>query len=168
MKRIISVILVVSLLVSIGVGVFGASALTKDDLYNKFVSKSKISHYVTTQVKNFVRANDFTEEQLTALDGILDEFLALNLSDKGRSGHMYTLSEMQSVEALISKACNVMNWTARYDVNPNPVHKGDITFKLFDKNGKLIFEYDGDIVSKTGELPDNTMHGLQLWALFAS
>lgn len=43
----------------------------------------------------------------------------------------------------------------------------DIVFKLYDSRGTLIFEYDGDLVKKTGAEQENALQASEIGMLVA-
>ena len=151
MKKLITLILSVLLLVGIFAGTMTASAkqYTKQDIVD-VVSTSPIYKYISGDVKNLARALDATDDQLNELYGIATRFAALKLDAKKWSAHKFSTAEINQVLALIDEACDVLDLHYTFVPSNDPKHTGDIVFKVYDANNKLIYSFDGDVVKKTG------------------
>ncbi len=142
-----------------------ANAYTQEDLLNEFKT-IPASHWVLADIENLNKTMTLTEEQCNALWPILQEVKALVPEDNGPSvyhgtnhgntGRAYSAEVVAKVLDYIREACKITGCTFVKSLVPNPTHDIDIVFKLYDKTGKLIFEYDGDLVKQTGgETPKN-------------
>lgn len=164
MKKLLSVLLTMLLLLGVFAGTMTASAeqYTKEDII-KVVSTSPIYKYISGDIKNLSRTINATDEQLNELYAIAERFAALKLDGKHGSAHDYTQAEIQSVMALIDEACEVLDLTYTFVPSADPKHARDIVFKVYDANNKLIYSFDGDVVKKTGA--DQTALYVTLMAL---
>ena len=150
MKRLVSFFLVLAIIATLSIGALSTSAETIDDIVKKFTDKSPIAKYIAGDVKNLAKSVKFTDDQLKEVSNLVDEFLALGITDRGPSADKYPKSQQTAVLKLLDKFC--ANTGFRYEVlnTASPKHTGDIKVKLYDNNNKLIYVFDGDIVSKTG------------------
>lgn len=136
-----------------------ASAYTQEDLMEEFKT-IPASHWVLADFENLSKTMTLTEEQCNALWPILQEVKALLPEDNGPSvwhgsnhgntGRAYDAVVVARVMDHIRAACKITGCTFVKSLVPNPTHDVDIVFKLYDKDGILIFEYDGDLVKQTG------------------
>ncbi|MBE6678473.1 MAG: hypothetical protein E7597_06740 [Ruminococcaceae bacterium] len=136
-----------------------ASAYTQEDLMEEFKT-IPASHWVLADFENLSRTMRLTEEQCNQLWPILQEVKALLPTDNGptvhagtnngNTGRMYSAEVVAQVMDHIRAACRITGCTFVKSLVPNPTHEIDIVFKLYDSTGKLIFEYDGDLIKQTG------------------
>ncbi len=136
-----------------------ASAYTQEDLMEEFKT-IPASHWVLADFENLSRSMRLTEEQCNELWPLLQEVKALLPTDNGptvhagtnngNTGRMYSAEVVARVMDLIRAACRVTGCTFVKSLVPNATHSMDIVFKLYDSTGKLIFEYDGDLIKQTG------------------
>ena len=150
MKRIIAIMTAVMLLVS--VLAVSASATTKADLLTE-AAKSPIYKYVKVAVENAARTVTITDEQAEQLLPLVKKAVAAVATDRGPTfaNHdlFYTLGEHKVVMNCIDEACAILGWTYAFEDSHDPKHPNDHVFRVHDQTGKIIFEYDGDIVADT-------------------
>ena len=158
-KKALTFVVALSLLISLLGGTISASAYTQQDLLEEFAT-IPASHYVYADIENLSKTMELTEEQCNQLWPILQEVKALVPTDNGPSvyhgsnhgntGRAYSAEVVAKVLDNIRAACKITGCTFVKSLVPNPTHDIDIVFKLYDSTGKLIFEYDGDLVEETG------------------
>lgn len=150
MKRLVSFFLVLAIIATLSIGALSTSAETIDDIVKKFTDNSPVAKYIAGDVKNLAKSVQFTDNQLKEVSKLVDEFLALGIADRGPTADNYPKSQQTAVFNLLDKFCASTGF--RYEILSTAAakHAGDITVKLYDNNNKLIYVYDGDIVSKTG------------------
>ena len=152
MKKVAVFLLALMLLVGTMIGTFSVSAetqYTKDQLVAK-VSESAIYKYIKGDITNLARTTELTDAQINALYVVAEKFIALNLTDKGPSAEKYAATEVTAVLGLVQEACDIMNYTYKFEVTADAAHAGDGVFKVYDASGKMVYTYDGDAVKKTG------------------
>ena len=49
----------------------------------------------------------------------------------------------------IDEACAILRYTYTVTPSTDPKHPNDHVFMFYNENGKLVFQYDGDVVSDT-------------------
>lgn len=129
--------------------------VTKSDLLEE-MAKSPIYKYIKKKVENAARSIEVTDEQAALLMPIVKRGVALVPEDNGPGvfdkdkGLLYSRETVKEVELCIADACKVMGFTYTFHSAPDPKHLGDITFFVYDQNGHIVFEYDGDTVAETG------------------
>lgn len=158
-KRIIVFLVTVSLLVGVLGGSLSASAYTQQDLLEEFAT-IPASHWVYADIEKLSDTMQLTEEQCNQLWPILQAVKELVPEDNGptvymgsnhnNAGRAYSVEVVAQVLDYIRAACKITGCTFVKSLVPEQTHEIDIVFKLYDKDGKLIFEYDGDLVKKTG------------------
>ncbi len=158
MKR-IAVFCAVLVILTVSLSSVSAFAYTQDDLLNEFKT-IPASHWVLADIENLNKTMTLTEEQCNALWPILQEVKALLPEDKGptvyagtnhnNAGRAYDAETVAKVMDYIREACRITDCSFVTSLVPHPTHDIDIVFKLYDKSGTLIFEYDGDLVKQTG------------------
>ena len=147
MKRVIAfLIVVISAFCAMGVS---ASAATKSDILQEF-RKTVVSKYTIIKAENALRGINITPEQGDEIVKRIKEVSAVVNTDKGISAHTYSVSEVTLVMRHISEVCGMLGLRYEYVMADEIFHSGDIVFRCYDAAGKLIFEYDGDLISKTG------------------
>ncbi len=139
--------------------VITAGAYTQDDLLEEFKT-IPASHWVLADIENLSKTMTLTEEQCNQLWPILQEVKALVPEDNGptvyqgtnhnNGGRAYSAETVAKVLDCIRAACKVTGCTFVKSLVSDPTHSIDIVFKLYNNEGKLIFEYDGDLVKQTG------------------
>lgn len=153
MKKFVVLAMTLVLLLGVFAGSFSVAAATqytKNDVVKK-LSESAVYKYVEGDLRNLSRSVNASQEQINALYGVAEKFVALNLKDKGASAHGYTNEEITQVLALVDEACDVMGYTFDFQLVKNSKHKGDFQFSVYNAKGKVVYAYDGDAVKKTGE-----------------
>lgn len=161
MKRFIAAILTFAVVLC--AFIMPAFAATKSDLLNE-AAKIPVYKYVKVAVENAARNIEITSEQADALMPLIKEAAQILNKDNGSSyyskdgKYLYTETQYKAIMDIINKACGILGFT--YTVTPaaQQLHKNDIVFKVFDKSGKLIFTFDGDMVTDTSSVSsyDNT------------
>jgi len=129
-------------------------AATKNDLLGK-AKATVFGKYISIASENSFRAIPMTAEQGDKLMVILDKALAYLGSDKGPSAHDYGDEAIAYILTLVAEACDIMECTFDFVPSDNPDHPGDIVFRVFDKNGNIVFRYDGDYPIEKTDSPDD-------------
>lgn len=175
MRRITVFIVALAMLALSLCSSFSASAYTQDDLLEEFKT-IPAAHWVLADIENLNKTMQLTEEQCDALWPILQEVKALVPEDNGPSvyhgsnhgntGRAYAAEVVARVLDLIREACKITGCTFVKTLVPEQTHAIDIVFKLYNSEGVLIFEYDGDLV-KTTDSAEGTASGFtSSWYLF--
>lgn len=150
MKKTVSIILTLVMLVCVLANSFSAfAAVTVDNVIEK-ASESAIYHYLETDIKNLAKSVKLTDDQLDKLYDVAERFVALKIEDKGATAHEYTKEEITNVLALVDEACEILGYKYEITNAASSKHPGDIDFKIYDENNKVVYTYDGDVVNKTG------------------
>lgn len=166
MKKIFSVALALVLMMAMFVS--SASAATKADLINAIKDDPILGHYdhvvnaVVNQMDNF----DFTAEECDYLLDKFEEAKAIMASegDKGETAHLYSDEAMEAMAKLVAEVVDELGYTHTYVPSQNPLHAGDIVLRVFDENGVVVFEYDGDYVKHTSEVVDTGVGNIGAYA----
>lgn len=150
MKRFIAFMLTV--IMAVGMLAVGASATTKADLLAE-AAKSPIYKYVKVAVENAARTVEITDEQAEQLLPVIKRAVAAVPEDKGPTARnfegIYSDEEIEIVMSCIDEACAILRYTYTVTPSTDPKHPGDQVFMFYNENGKLVFQYDGDVVSDT-------------------
>lgn len=150
MKRFISVVAAIMLIV--GTLAVSVAAVSKSDLITE-ASKSPIYKYVKVAIENASRTIEITDEQAEKLMPIVKKAVSAVASDKGPTAAVdnlvYTQAELDAVLACIDEACAILGYTYTTTPSTSPKHIGDSVFMVYDNAGKLVFQYDGDVVADT-------------------
>jgi len=151
MKKILAVIM--SVVLMCGMLAATASAATKSDLLEE-AAKAPVYKYIKVSVENAVRTVEITDEESEALLPIVKKAVAAMNADNGptyvsKDGIKYDAATYATVMDCIDEACSILGFTYKFTPVTSPKHTGDSVFQVFDENGKLVFEYDGDIVTDT-------------------
>lgn len=159
MKRLAAILALIAVLAVTFSATISASAYTQEDLLEEFKT-IPASHWVLADIEELSENMKLTEEQCNALWPILQEVKALVPTDNGPSvyhgsnhgntGRAYSVEVVAKVLDYIRAACKITGCTFVKTLVPEQTHAIDIVFKLYDSTGKLIFEYDGDLVKYTG------------------
>ena len=159
MKKIIALVLSAIMLVS--VFAVPSSATTKADLL-ALLKTSPVYKYIKSGVENSYNSVQVTDAQAEQLLPLVEQFMKIVDKDlgptandwRGNGQHYYSLDQIDAVYDIIYKACDIMGWTMkRVDKGQKSTHKGDYVFYIYDTQGKMIFEYDGDLIT---DKPVNT------------
>ncbi len=162
MKKMMTLLLAVVVLAAMLVPV---SAASEEQLIEKFKEIS-ISKRLLTEVENLAAAYDVTEEQGDRLMVLLERAKKALPEDKGPGyanpeGHEsyfgpekypYTEEQLEEIMDIITEACDIMGFTYDFIPSENPMHENDIVFILKDAEGRLAFQYDGDLIKPLGEV----------------
>ena len=154
MKRIIAIVL--TLAAVLGVAAMGVSAVTKADLLVE-AAKSPIYKYVRVAFENAARTVEITDEQAAEILPIVKKAVALaGDNDHGHGGYysaehgyVYDKQTYNAIMTCIDEACRILGYTYRMEPVQNSKHAGDIMFVVYDERGKMVFQYDGDVVADT-------------------
>lgn len=143
-----------------------ASAYTQDDLLEEFKT-IPAAHWVLADIEQLSENMKLTQEQCDALWPILQEVKALVPEDNGptvymgsnhgNQGRAYSAEVVAQVLDCIRAACKITGCTFVKSLVPEQTHEIDIVFKLYNSDGVLIFEYDGDLVKKTDSAESATV-----------
>ncbi len=164
MKKIIMFLLSAFILASM---VVPASAASEEQLIEKFKEIS-ISKRLITEVENLAAAYDVTEEQGDRLMVLLERAKEILPEDKGPGytnpegyedyfgpeKHPYTEEQLEAVLDMISEACDILGFTYDFIPSENPMHESDVVLVIRDEEGRLAFQYDGDLIKPLGEVED--------------
>lgn len=153
-KKIFAVVLALVLIMAMFVS--PASAATKADLISAIQNDDILSNYphivnmVVNQMDNF----NFTSDECDYLLQKFNEAKAIMAveGDKGQSAHEYSDETIQAITSITEEVVTELGYTYTYIPSQNPLHAGDIVFQVFDENGHIVFEYDGDLVKHTDEV----------------
>ena len=149
--------LVLALVLMMAVFVSPVSAATKQDLVEAIRNDDILSNYehivnsIINQMDNF----EFTSDQCDYLLAKFDEAKAIMAveGDKGQSAHEYSEETVIAITDLIAEVVTELGYTYAYlPVEGKPLHPGDQIFQVYDENGYVVFEYDGDLVKHTDEV----------------
>jgi len=152
MKRIIA--LVLSAIVMVSVFVVPSFATTKADLLTE-AAKSPVYKYVKVSVENAAKSVEITDEQADAILPHVKAIVAGLSTDNGqgvydaKKGTQYDKATVNTVMEHIKAICDILGWTYTLTASPNPAHPGDQLFRVYDQNGKVVYELDGEVVSDT-------------------
>ncbi len=157
MKKIIAVLMSVMLLVGMLAMCVSAATVTKADLLNE-AAKSPVYKYVKVSLENAAKNVEITDEQAETLLPIVQKAVAILDVDHGPTESnggksFYTQEQVDSVIECIDEACAVLGFTWKMTPKANGAFPGDGVFQVFDRNGKLVFDYDGDAVADTSAAP---------------
>lgn len=153
-KKISSVVLALVLIAAMFVS--SASAATKADLIAAIQNDDILGNYehVVNSVVNQMDNFDFTSEQCDYLLEKFSEAKAIMAveGDQGQSAHEYSDETITAITDLVAEVVTELGYTHTYEYTKNnPLHDGDIVFRVYDNNGFVVFEYDGDVVKHTDE-----------------
>ena len=134
-----------------------ASAATKQDLVEAIRNDEILSNYehVVNSIVNQMDNFNFTSEQCDYLLEKFNEAKAIMAveGDKGQSAHEYSEETVIAITDLVAEVVTELGYTYAYlPVEGNPLHPGDQIFQVYDDNGYVVFEYDGDLVKHTDEV----------------
>ena len=134
-----------------------ASAATKQDLVEAIRNDEILSNYehVVNSIVNQMDNFNFTSEQCDYLLEKFNEAKAIMAveGDKGQSAHEYSEETVIAITDLVAEVVTELGYTYAYlPVEGNPLHPGDQIFQVYDANGHVVFEYDGDLVKHTDEV----------------
>lgn len=153
-KKFFAVVLALVLMMAMFVS--SASAATKADLISAIQNDDILSNYehVVNSVVNQMDNFNFTSDECDYLLQKFNEAKAIMAAegDKGQSAHEYSEETIEAITDLVAEVVTELGYTYTYVPSQNPLHVGDIVFQVFDGNGHIVFEYDGDLVKHTDEM----------------
>lgn len=154
MKKIIAIVLALVTVLSVASVCVGA--VTKADLLVE-AAKSPIYGYVGVALENAARTIEITDEQAAEILPIVKK--ACTIVGNNKYGHggffskdhgkVYTDDQLAAVMTCIDEVCRILGCTYTTVPSKNSKHVGDSVFMVYNEQGKLVFEYDGDIVDDT-------------------
>ncbi len=164
MKKLVTILLAVVVLSAMLVP---ASAATEDELMAKFKEIS-ISRHLITEVENLAAAYDVTEEQGDQLMELLEEVKEAFPEDKGPGYYHpeeftkvwgedrtpYTREQLDVIMGAIAETCDIMGFTYEFVATEQPMHEHDVSFVVKDEEGRVAFQYDGDLIQKLSEIEE--------------
>ncbi len=164
MKKIITLLISAIILSTM---VVSASAATEEDLLAEF-KKISISRYMVTEVENLAANYEITSEQADQLLPLLKKAQETFPEDRGPGyrnpeGHEsyfgseiypYTEEQLDTVMGIIADACEILGFTYEFRDSNLPMHNVDIVFVLRDQEGRVAFEYDGDLIKRLGDVEE--------------
>lgn len=161
MKRFIAFMTAVVLLVA--TLAIGVSATTKADLLAE-AAKSPVYKYVKVALENAARTVEITDEQAEQLLPIVKKAVAAIDEDKGPTArnedYIYTQAQIDAMMECVDEACAVLGYTYKLVPSTDPKHTGDNVFMFYNEDGKLVFQYDGDVVADTDAASEMDTMGL--------
>ncbi|MBR5773786.1 MAG: hypothetical protein IKY44_02925 [Clostridia bacterium] len=166
-KKIFAVVLALVLMMAMFVS--PASAATKADLIKAVKNDAILGNYphiinlIVNQMDNF----SFTSEQC---DYLLEKFAEAQAivapeGDKGESAHSYDPVVVEQIVDLVAEVVTELGYTYAYIPSQNPFHVGDFVLQVYDADGVVLFEFDGDYVKHTDEAASSV--GADVWAYTA-
>ena len=165
MKKIIALLL--ATVVSFSAFVLPAAAVSKSDLIDA-ASAAATYKYVKPSLENAARNIEITDAQAEQLLPLVQEAAALFPVDKGPTLHEYGQATIDAFLALVDETCAILNFSWTFDGKTNAIHSGDGILRVYDANGKLVYEYDGDYVTDTSGTPsDSTWVVLSIGAMIS-
>ncbi len=164
MKKIITFLLAIVIL---SATLVPASAATEEELLAEF-KKISISRYILTDIENLAAVYDVTPEQGDQLMPLLKRAQEAFPEDLGPGyrnpeGHEsyfgseiypYTGEQHEIMMDIISEACDILGFTYYLRDSTLPMHNVDIVFVVKDTEGRIVFEYDGDLIKRLGEVEE--------------
>lgn len=164
MKKIITILLAVVILSAMLVPV---SAATEEELLTEF-KKISISRHLLTEIENLAATYDITPEQGDKLMPLLKRAQEVFPEDLGPGyrnpeGHEsyfgeeiypYTPEQHNEMMNIITEACDILGFTYDFRDSYLPMHNIDLVFVVRDTDGRVIFEYDGDLIKRLGDVEE--------------
>ena len=161
-KRLLALVMTLVLLMSASAVAFSASAATQNELVEILLNDPDLGQYthVTAAVVNQIDNFNFTSEQCDYLKTKYYEFKELVLKREAfnsETAHEYDPETVEEAFHFINDVLANLGYTCAYVDKARPLHAGDIIFQVYDANGFIVFEYDGDYVQFTdvAEEPSN-------------
>ena len=156
MKRILIVAL--TFVVLLTTTVVPSFAITKADILAE-CEKSPVYKYVKAAVENAAKSVEITDEQAEQIYPLVKEAVQLLNTDNGpthfdaEDGKMYDDATTDRIMEIIDEICKILGFTWEW-VNSSTIkgyqsHINDNTFTVYDQNGNIIFQYDGDTAADT-------------------
>jgi hypothetical protein len=72
----------------------------------------------------------------------------------GSEIYPYTGEQHEIMMDIISEACDILGFTYYLRDSTLPMHNVDIVFVVKDTEGRIVFEYDGDLIKRLGEVEE--------------
>jgi len=162
MKKFLVSLVTVSLIIS-GFA-FSASAATKSDIIDE-LDKTIIKNVwqanengtgagdvatIKIMAENVIASTSVSSDQADKIIALIRECSAAIPEYKGPSAHTYTKEQIAYVVPRIFQAFETLGFECAFVTKNSEVHEADIVFTVTDpKTGKVVFEYDGDLIKKT-------------------
>lgn len=148
-KRIFACVLSVALLLGAMFVPMSASAATVEDVYEVFKTLP-VADQFDEDARKLMDAVPITSEQADALIAILNEAKTIITEEKGTDPEKYSDEDVLKMFDLMGQACDLVGIEYKLIQKPNATSEEDSLLIEFYYNGTKIYEYDGDVVSKTG------------------
>ncbi len=108
--------------------------------------------FVIYMAENAVRNYNFTAAQGDLFKLLILQCANFVNTDEGPSAHTYTYAQQRFVIDRLFLIANEMNFRLEFVHKARPTHVNDQIFNVYDRStGVLVFQYDGDLVKRTGE-----------------
>lgn len=163
MKKLITLVLAVVILSAM---LIPAHAATEEELLAEF-KKVSISRYVMTEAENLAANYDITPEQgdqLLELVKLAQEAFPEdkgpgyatpdNADEKyfGTEKYPYTSEQLDTLMGIIAEGCDIVGFTYEFVKSEDEKHKSDVVLVIYDTEGRIAFQYDGDVIKKLGDI----------------
>lgn len=156
MKRVIAMILTAVVLLS--TLALPSFAVTKADILAE-CEKSPVYKYVKAAVENAAKKVEITDEQAALIFPLVQRAVQILDTDNGpthysaEGGVMYPDAVTDEVMDIIDQICKILGFTWKWinaaTIKGEQYHKNDNVFVIYDQNGNIIFQYDGDYITDT-------------------
>ena len=149
-KKIITYLLVLAVMLGIMMPIT-ASATTVNDVYDYFLTMPMADLY-KADMQKLMKIVPCTDEQAAQLLGYLQQVNAIADPAKGNEPRNYTWDEVYQVLDLVKAACAVVDVEVVIVEKTPETHISEVDDVMleFYYQGKKIYEYDGDVIRKTG------------------
>ena len=149
-KRFITFMLALAIMVGMMLPI-AASATTVNDVYDYFLTMPMADNY-KADVQKLMKIVPVNDDQAAQLLDDLKQVNAIADASKGNDPRNYTAAEAATVLDLVKKACAVVDVEVVIvkKTDANRISDVDEIALEFYYKGQKIYEYDGDVVSKTG------------------
>ena len=148
-KRIVACVLSVALMLGTLLLPMSASAATVEDVYAVFKTFPMAEQF-DADAKKLMDIVPVTSEQADKLIEILNEAKKIITAEKGTDPKNYSDDDVRKMFDLLGEACGTVNVEYKLIQKANAISEDDSLVIEFYYNGKKIYEYDGDVISKTG------------------
>ena len=150
MKKIVSILLTLVMLLSLAVAV-SADDAEKAKIYDAFLAACPEEYHNlhAGTVQNVLSQIDVTAEQADEVVALIEAAKGDFTVDKGSSLSNYTAEERAIALDYVDKAAEVLNVEVEIVSAANPIHEGDSNV-VVTYNGAQIATVDGDPVKVTG------------------
>jgi len=151
--------LAISLTVILAIGLFaiGTSAATKSEILEE-AAKSPVYHWVQITIEDAARSVEITEEQGDLIMPHVQAIVAAVPEDLGPTAHVYPKDQVETVMHHLAEICDILNYRLAYEEvhHTDLDHAGDIVVRIYNSEGQLVVEYDGDDLKQTDVAEENS------------